>query len=52
VAAKTEQANEHNDEQEDSRNKLDDCWCLGDLDIELLAGGARSFPSIAELQEV
>jgi hypothetical protein len=51
VTAKAEQANEHDDEQEDSRNKAENCWRFGNLDIEWLAWGAGSFPSIAELPE-
>jgi hypothetical protein len=51
VIAKAEQANEHDDEQEDSRNKPDDRWRFENLDIERLAGGARNCPRIAELPE-
>jgi hypothetical protein len=51
VIAKAEQANKHDDEQEDSRNKPDDCWQFGNLDVKWFARNAGTFARIPELPE-
>ena len=49
VIAQAKQANEHDDKQEDVRNKRDDHCHFGGLDVESLARTAGNFPYIAEL---
>jgi hypothetical protein len=50
VIAPAEQANEHDDKQEDVRNKRDNHRHFGGLNVDRLAGPAGNFPYIAELQ--
>jgi hypothetical protein len=51
MTVKTEQANEHDDKQENVRDKCDDHCHFGGLDVERLAGGAGNFTCIAELPD-
>ena len=51
MTAQAKQANKHDDKQEHVRNKGDDHCQFGGLDVERLAGGARSFTCIAKLSE-
>jgi hypothetical protein len=49
MKAKAEQANKHDDKQDDVSNTRDGHCRLASLDVDRLAGGARSCTSIAEL---
>jgi hypothetical protein len=49
VAAKVEQANEHDDKQEHVRNKRDDHGDFGGLEVERHAGASVVIPYIVEL---
>jgi len=51
VTAQAEQADEHDDEQEHVRSKEDDHCQFGDLDVQRVAWGARSFTCMAKLSE-
>ena len=49
VAAKAEQADEHDDKQEDVRNKCDDHGDFGGLEVERHAGASVIIPYIVDL---